>query len=499
MSTLWPRLNRWLTWFHRWSGVVLCLLFIAWFASGAVLLYVPYPALAERDRLAQSEAVDVARITRSPATALAQAQGAKGLALISVAGHPIYLAYPADGSPVAIPGDDMPAPALFSAATAQTVAARFGDSTVSRVDGPLEYDQWIVHQRFDPFRPFYRVRLNDAARTDLYVSGRTGQVLQRTRGTERAWNWCGAVLHWIYFTPLRKSWSLWNQTVWWLSLVALLASVAGTWLGIHRLLKTRAAGRSGWSPFRGWMKWHHVIGLFASVIVLFWMLSGWLSMDHGRLFSKGVVASDVAERFQGMPLDAVTSAVPPTLLRNSGPAVEIRFGAVAGRPFAVARGGNSPAPRVFWLDAPPGTAPTPSIPPAVLITGLKMGWPHESIVQEAPTSARDFYAIAESLGDLALPFTVGESEHLRVYVDGATGQLLVVMNTSRRAYAWVYYALHTFNFPGLLEHPVTRAILVLALLCVGLIFCGTGAVLGYRRLRRSFANDRQSSLPRALP
>ena len=37
MGTLWPRVNRWLTWFHRWSGVVLCLLFIAWFASGAVL------------------------------------------------------------------------------------------------------------------------------------------------------------------------------------------------------------------------------------------------------------------------------------------------------------------------------------------------------------------------------------------------------------------------------------------------------------------------------
>jgi uncharacterized iron-regulated membrane protein len=364
------------------------------------------------------------------------------------------------------------------------------------VDGPLEYDQWIVHQRFDPFRPFYRVRLNDTNRTDLYVSGRTGQVLQRTRGPERAWNWCGAVLHWIYFTPLRKSWSAWNQTVWWLSLFALLASVAGTWLGIHRLLKTRASGRSGWSPFRGWMKWHHVIGLVASVIVLFWMLSGWLSMDHGRLFSKGTVASDVAARFQGMPLDTVAHAVPPTLLSKIGPAAEIRFGAVAGRPFAAARGGNSPAPRVFLLDAR-DAAPLTVIPSAVLVNGMRMGWPQESVIRETPGTARDFYAVAESLGQMALPFTVGESRTLRVYVDGVTGQLLVVMDTSRRAYAWVYYALHTLNFPGLLEHPATRLILALVLLGVGLIFSGTGAVLGYRRLRRSFANDRHSSLPRA--
>lgn len=496
MSTLWPRVNRWLTWFHRWSGVVLCLLFIAWFASGAVLLYVPYPSLAESERLAHSEVVDTSRVTRSPATALAQAPGAKQLALISVAGHPMYLAYAADGKPVAVPGDDAPAPALFSASAAQVVAERFGDSRVSRVDGPLEYDQWIVHQRFDPFRPFYRVRLDDAARTELYVSGRTGQVLQRTRGTERAWNWCGAVLHWIYFTPLRKSWSAWNQTVWWLSLVALLASVAGTWLGIHRFLKTRGAGRSNWSPFRGWMKWHHVIGLFASVIVLFWMLSGWLSMDHGRLFSKGSVASDVAARYQGVSLDTVARAVPLRLLPNIGPAAEIRFGAVAGRPFAAARGGAPPAPRVLWLDAP-DAAPMSAIPSPVLMAGLKMGWREQGVLRVAPTSSRDFYAVAESLGDTAQPFDVGQSRPLRVYVDGVTGQLLVVMDTSRRAYAWVYYALHTLNFPGLLGRPTTRAILVLVLLCVGLIFSGTGAVLGYRRLRRSFANDRPSSLPRA--
>jgi hypothetical protein len=61
------------------------------------------------------------------------------------------------------------------------------------------------------------------------------------------------------------------------------------------------------------------------------------------------------------------------------------------------------------------------------------------------------------------------------------------MDTSRRAYAWVYYALHTLNFPGLLEHDTARATLALVLLLIGLTFTGTGTVLGYRRLRRSFS------------
>jgi uncharacterized iron-regulated membrane protein len=486
MGALWLRTNRWLTWFHRWSGVVLCLLFIAWFASGAVLLFVPFPSLAERDRLAHSEPVDGSRLTQEPASVLAEAPETDQLVLVSVAGHPTYLAFAPDGKAIAVPGDDTPAPGLFSAHTAQVVAERFGGVTARRVEGPLQYDQWIVHQHFDPFRPFYRVRLNDADRTEIYVSARTGQVLQKTRGAERAWNWCGAVLHWIYFTPLRKSWAAWNQVVWWLSLVALLASVAGTWLGIHRFLKTRATGRSGWSPFRGWMRWHHVIGLFASVIVLAWIFSGWLSMDHGRLFSKGDVAANLTMRFQGMSLDAVVRAVPTGFMERVGSASEIRFSAVAGRPFAAAQGGRLTSSKVLWLDSP-DAAPTPAIPPTLLIAGLKAAWPSAALIQESPTESQDFYAVAESLGATAVPYSVEALTPLRVYVDAVTGKLLVVMNPSRRAYAWVFYALHSFNFPALLAHPTTRAILVLVLMLIGLAFSGTGAVIGIQRLRRSFA------------
>jgi uncharacterized iron-regulated membrane protein len=294
------------------------------------------------------------------------------------------------------------------------------------------------------------------------------------------------VLHWIYFTPLRKSWSAWNQTVWWLSLVALLGSVAGTWLGIHRFVKTRASGRTAWSPFRGWMRWHHVIGLFASVIVLVWIFSGWLSMDHGRLFSKGEVSGDHALRFQGMPLDSITRAVPPRLISRLGSASELSFGAVAGRPFVAAQGGPSNSSRIYWLDSP-DAAPTTAIPSSLLMSGLNVAWPGEHAIQTVAEANPDFYAVAESLDKTAVPFDVGTSQVLRLYVDGVTGKLLVAMDTSRRAYAWVYYALHTFNFPVLLVHTSTRTVVVLLLLSIGLTFSCTGAVLGFQRLRRTIA------------
>ncbi len=35
---------------HRWIGIAACLLFAMWFASGLVMLYVPYPAFRRRRR-----------------------------------------------------------------------------------------------------------------------------------------------------------------------------------------------------------------------------------------------------------------------------------------------------------------------------------------------------------------------------------------------------------------------------------------------------------------
>ena len=128
-----------------------------------------------------------------------------------------------------------------------------------------------------PIAPFIASGMGDASGTELYVSARTGEVVQKTTARQRAWNWCGSIVHWIYFTPVRKSQSRWDHTVWWISLTALISAVVGFWLGIVRLAANKAARRPGLSPFRRWMRWHHVIGLFAGVVVLGWIFSGWLS------------------------------------------------------------------------------------------------------------------------------------------------------------------------------------------------------------------------------
>jgi hypothetical protein len=394
------------------------------------------------------------------------------------------LAQDATGTWASIAGDTGEVLPLRSGLIATTVAERFARIPAAGVSGPLAYDQWIVHQHFDPFRPFYRVHLNDSEGTDLYVSARTGEVLQRTRFAQRAWNWSGAVLHWIYFTPLRKSWSAWNQVVWWVSLVALLSSAVGTWLGLLRMASNRTAGRRGLSPFRGWMRWHHIIGLFSSVIVVSWMLSGWLSMDHGRLFSRPEPSRQQSLQVSGLSVAAIAQAIPLTSIRAIAPASEITFNALAGHAFITAYD-SAGGTRSSFPDAPPGQA-LPRLSDSLLLSGLERLWPghvHPATVGDAYDRV---YRLAESAAvDTAVFGVSGES--LRLYVDRHSGRVLAVMDTSRRRYAWIYYALHTLQFPGLIEHPEIRSVLVLVLLALGFLSSLTGVVLSVKRLRREFA------------
>jgi hypothetical protein len=292
------------------------------------------------------------------------------------------------------------------------------------------------------------------------------------------------VIHWIYFTPLRKSWTAWNQVVWWVSLAALLSSAAGTWLGFIRMAANRAAGRKGLSPFRGWMRWHHIIGLFASVIVVTWMLSGWLSMDHGRLFSRPEPTRQQSLQVSGLSVTAIAQAIPLTAIRALTPATEITFNALAGHAFLTGYD-SAGGVRSSFPDPLPGQV-LPQLSDSLLLSALEPLWPghvHPATVGDAYDRV---YRLAESAPDDTAVFEVS-GESLRLYMDRHSGRVLAVMDTSRRQYAWIYYALHTFQFPGLIEHPQIRSILVLALLALGFLSSITGVVLSVKRLQREFA------------
>jgi hypothetical protein len=477
----WAKSLRALAWFHRWTGVGLCLLFALWFASGAVLAFVPFPALPDSARTASSERIALSTVRISPAAAMRIGSGRKALRLVSAAGRPVYLVTRSDGVIAAVAADTGEALRPFTAEQAGKIAGAFAGANVTASRGPFNYDQWVVHQKFDPWRPFYRVSLADGEGTQLYVSARTGEVVQRTRAAERAWNWVGAVSHWLYFTALRQSFFAWDQTVWWVSLLGVTTAAAGIWLGVYRTQNRLRGRRPDWSPFRGWMRWHHGFGLGAALFVLTWIFSGWLSMDHGRLFSRGTPPAVAEARYHGAALDAALAPVRLADLTSLNLAGEIIFNVVGGHPVAAA-GGGSPGARVLLLDQP-SAAPLNALPTAVLVDAAAAGWPLGSRTPHGPETDDALYRAAEGMADRAVRFPLAAPSGGSIYLDPVNGRVLVLMDTSRKAYAWVYYALHTLKFPGLIERPILRRVLELVPLTAGFIFSVTGLVVAVKRLR----------------
>lgn len=473
------RATKQLAWFHRWLGIATCLVFALWFASGAILLFKPFPSLSHADQLGLETPIDLASVRVSPRDALLAAGGGDSLRLVQRGPTAAYLVGTAQGlTPIdARTGARLP---LLGRADAADAARRTGPGV--RTTPAFDYDQWVVHNRFDPLRPFYRLDLPDGAGTRLYLSARTGELVQRTNGWDRGWNWIGAVLHWAYFTPIRASFTVWDQTVWWVSLVALLVAVAGTVLGVVRTVAARRQRKPSLTFFRlKWIRWHHLLGLFASVFVLAWILSGWLSMDHGRLFSRGRASATTLARYTGRPLATGLAAVDPASLRRFDGARELGFTMVGGSPLLTAWPARG-EPRHHAAD---GTPLDGARVAALAAGGIAAAWPGAPVPPPRPVPATDLYALAEGWPATALRFPRVPGVRPDIVVNGADGQILTVLDDSRKAYAWIYYALHTFNFPGLTSHQLLRQILVLIPLLLGFIFSITGVVLGYQRLRKT--------------
>lgn len=462
---------------HRWLGIAFCLLFAMWFASGIVMHFVPFPSLTEAERFAGLAPVE----RTQPVMAVADAVVTSGIAdatrvrLIQRSDGPVYIV----SGPLrmrAVRASDGVDASVESADVALAIAleharSRGLDAAHAAIVARADYDQWTVPNGFDRHRPLFRIALGDAPGTDLYVSSLTGEVVLDTTRSERGWNLAGSVLHWIYPTILRRDWALWDRAVWTLSLLALIAAALGAVLGIARI-KLRA-GVIG-SPYRGWHALHHIIGLVATAFVLTWIFSGWLSIDHGRLFSRGQLTSAEAGVINRSP-DWKTA---PLADRKQLAVREIEWFAFDGKVYRRER--TDLAEQVLVRPAGEGQEFLSAQEVGGLVTRLAAG-----CGAPAALADNDDYAAQSSVP--GAPVYRTRCGDLWFDIDAADGTVLQRLDSSRRAYRWFYSALHTLDFPALLAHPRLRDVLIVGLCALGLVFSVTGIVIGWRRLRSKFA------------
>ena len=470
---------------HRWVSIGLCLMFATWFASGVVMIYVPFPSLPDAERIARAEIVDVSEITSlSDALVATDIQSVDRLRLLQYQERPTLIVEGQSNNVIAIFADTTEFIQSLTDTDASNIAEKFSGASVASVSDLISYDQWIVHHRFDPYRPFYRVEMADSVGTHLYVSTKTTEVLQQTNRQQRAWNYVGAVVHWIYPTFIRKNWALWDQLVWWISLVGIIGVLAGLTLGIQHTRASRQRGNKGLaSPFRGLLALHHKIGFVFGIVVLLWIFSGWLSMDHGRLFSiPDPTAQQVAD-VRGITLtEALSQAQALDFARFNG-IREFEFTAFNEQAFVVARslgaselipiGSSHIADQAYLISAAELAA--------------SRAWPDNNVRDSYLVPADDIYGHLRegSLGERTLRLILDDPDETWVHVNLNDGRLISVMDDSRRMYRWLFNGIHSLDFPGLVNLRPLWDVIMIVLMTIGFIFSFTGIAIAYKRVARA--------------
>ena len=488
------RTRRLLYLIHRWMGVAACVLMALWFVSGIVMLFVGYPKFTPWERLGALPTLQADSI-RVPLAQVLEAtdMSVSDVVLTSIGGRPCYRLQLRDGRLIAIDaasGARLPVDAAHLLASAQSFL-----HATAHDRGIVQEDRWTHSRALDPHRPLHVIDMHDPDHTRLYLSSATGEVVLDAPRAQRAWNYVGAWLHWLYYfrdRPVDPGWS-WIVIV--LSALGTLVAISGTVVGIWRWRFSGRYKSGSHSPYReSWLRWHHILGLVFAAIIFTWIFSGLLSMNPVGIFDARGQKPDLAAWRNGdaiaerLPLEADAAV---SLLEQHGfRAVELRWRILDGQPYLLARDaaagtrlivrGNDgrPAVRSQWDHATLLHAATHLMPTAIA-------------TQDELTHYDDYYyarqpeammgAAERRLPVLRVQFA--DAHATRSYLDPFTGDVALSMDRAQRVGRWLFNFLHSWDLPVMLQSGIGRDAILILLSLGGLAMSVTGVVIGYARLR----------------
>ncbi len=484
------KLQRYLIFLHRWLGIGGCLLFLSWFVSGIVMMYVGMPELSESQRLAALPRLDAGRVKLSAAEAIERAHvlGVSSIKLTSLFGRPVWRIQGIEGLWCTVFADSGEVARSFEYPEAQASLAPFlASGAHPRLVATLEEpDQWTVSGDYDDVRPLYKIALDDASATELYIGAAVGDVVLKSTARERMLAWIGAIPHWIYFTAIRKHAGNWRLLVLWLAgagcVIAVLGLVIGTWRSI--------GSARGWSQYRGTMRWHHGAGLIFGLLTLTWLFSGMLSLEPGHYSSGSEPTASQREAFSGAA-DYNLYREPPTQALAANPsAKELAPYQVAGRPYYLVTETDR-EPKLVDLSG----RPAQQFPRDFLLAAARRAVPGGRIIDQAGLTNYDgYYYDREERKPLpVLRLKFDDPAHSWLYIDPLRASIVARYERSGRVDRWLYQGLHHLDFPFLWYARPAWDIIVIALLAGGILLSATGVLIGYRRL---CDRDRQKPLAR---
>ena len=478
---------------HVWLGLGLGWLMLAWFISGAVMIYAHLPRQykSAEGRLAasgplQPECIKIDFLTAWEAAG--RPSPLSGARLCNLAGRPAYFFKPAKGAALAVwagTGRPVPPPNRnFALLSASSVPGIMPDAL--RYLGLVELDQWTVGTGSGAGqRPFYKFAAGHGQGTEIYVSTRTGEVCQVTTAKSRLWSWLGAIPHWLYFTALRRHLGLWRWAIIILAGLGCVLCLTGIWLGgkRFRIFGYAVNRRYGRSPYPGWRGLHHYLGLLFGLPALAFTFSGMMSLHPFDWSTPARPGRAMAEALAGGPIRPASCGLhPASALAAMGPgfgAKMISLVSFAGKPYFLASDGRG-STRLLPAGDEKSRVLT-FLPAGELEAAAANLMPGRGIIRQAMLPRGDLYLPKWDRPVLKAVFD--DPEETWVYLDPAKGRIIRRLDHTGRANRWLYHFLHCLDLPWLVRHEPLRQALLLFFMAGGALLC-FGGILSWATRKR---------------
>jgi PepSY-associated TM region len=492
-------LRRFLIYAHRWLGISGCVLFVAWFASGIVMMYVRMPEITAAERIARLEPLDLSAGRVSPAD-LAGAD-VERVRINMLAGRPVYRFAPGGaGGSRGVYADSGEALTPMTQDQALDLARRFApeqSATLSYASFLSDPDQWTLSGDARRAMPLHRIALGDRDSTEVYISQGTGEVVMRTTARGRRWAYAGAIPHWLYFTPLRRHGPLWTQTIIWLSTAGCALCLSGLVWGIWRISlrrRYRLKREYSHSPYAGLMRWHHYAGLLFGVAAFTWIFSGLLSMDPWDWHPSNTPTRQQRDAVAGGPLrisDLTLDRIRASLQQSFSPSV--RFGVTRpSRPIRELEIVQFRGERFLVGDALLVSLDTPergsfaAFADDLMLASAREAMPGVPIKDTVWLEEYDayYYDRTHALRLPVLRLRYLDPQQTWLYLDPSRGSIVRKEERLSRANRWLYHGLHSLDFRVLYARRPLWDIVVITLSLGGLVVSATTLMPAGHRLKR---------------
>lgn len=510
---------------HRWVGVVLALVMTLWFLSGLVILYSVQLNQTRTQQQAHAELLQPEAgwlslgeaWERSAAERKKASSGNKGASarestresagrtdstliearLVRRAGRPQWLVEDSSGRRFAVSALDG---SLLetSAENAGKIAAHWvhaanpGLATAVRFVETVDKPAIVRNQ--DASRPFHRFAVEDGSGSELYISARSGDVVHASTRLERGLYWAGNWLHFFRFLDLRSLSELRGEILMWSAIAAFAACLTGLVVGWQRwrpgLFGKGTYGGGRVHPYRAfWLRWHFWAGLIGGSFALAWALSGFINANTWQLFSPATPNREELARYYGAGLPAAMRDWKPRILsQHAVETVELNWRRLGDGAVLLAYDAQG---RRQSLDASQPGFSNPALVDAV----KRLAGDRYNATSTLLGEYDSYYYLRHGrpVVDRPLPvlrIELDDAAATRFYLDPQDGRLLLRQDNSRRAYRWLFNALHYWDIGWLYQRPAWDA-WMLVWIAFGLVLSVSSVVIGWKRLGITFKPKKQ--------